>query len=84
MRLAGFHAFVLLLGGVLFENAASACAVCFGEPGAPMTRGLTWAIISLGGIVGLVLAGVAGFFVHVNRRSQSPPESKSDDAPVNR
>jgi hypothetical protein len=34
-----------------------------------MTRGLTWAIIALAGIVGAVLSGVAGFFVHVNRRT---------------
>jgi hypothetical protein len=30
---------------------------------------LTWAIIALAGIVGAVLSGVAGFFVHVNRRA---------------
>jgi hypothetical protein len=48
---------------------ALACAVCFGEPDAPMTRGLNSAILVLGGIVGVVLAGVAGFFVHVQRRT---------------
>ena len=32
--------------------AALACSVCYGEPDSPMTRGLTWAIIALGGIVG--------------------------------
>lgn len=49
--------------------SALACAVCYGEPDSPMTRGLTWAIIALGGIVGAVLSAVAGFFVHVNRRT---------------
>lgn len=36
-----------------------------------MTRGLSWAIIALAGIVGVVLIGVAGFFVHVNRRTNA-------------
>lgn len=49
--------------------SALACSVCYGEPDSPMTRGLTWAIIALGGIVGAVLSAVAGFFVHVNRRT---------------
>ncbi|MBP9900185.1 MAG: hypothetical protein V9H26_02880 [Verrucomicrobiota bacterium] len=51
--------------------SASACSVCYGEPDAPMTRGLSWAIIALAGIVGVVLIGVAGFFVHVNRRTNA-------------
>jgi hypothetical protein len=49
--------------------SASACSVCYGEPDSPMTRGLTWAIVVLAAIVGVVLAGVAMFFVHVNRRA---------------
>ncbi len=84
MRKSGFNWLGLMLVLVLIQNSGWACAVCFGEPGAPMTRGLTWGIISLGGIMSLVLVGVAGFFVHVNRRSHRPPESKSNETQVDR
>jgi heme/copper-type cytochrome/quinol oxidase subunit 2 len=56
---------------------ALACAVCFGEPDAPMTRGLNWAILVLGGVVAVVLTGVAGFFVYVQRRTARQPQSVS-------
>jgi len=59
-----------------------ACAVCFGEPDAPMTRGLNWAILVLGGVVGVVLAGVAGFFLHVQRRTAQQPPSVSIPADI--
>ena len=58
---------VLLL--TLHPSAARACAVCYGEPDSPAARGLTWAIIGLGAIVAMVLAGVVGFFVQANRKA---------------
>jgi hypothetical protein len=61
---------VLVTAALLLATApAFACAVCYGEPDAPMTHGLNWAILVLGGVVGVVLAGVAGFFVYVQRRT---------------
>jgi len=55
-----------------------ACAVCYGEPDSPASRGLTWAIVALAGIVACVLAGIVGFFVQANRKSLDgaglPPE----------
>jgi hypothetical protein len=54
---------------LLAAAPALACAVCYGEPDAPMTYGLNWAILVLGGVVGVVLVGVAGFFVYVQRRT---------------
>jgi hypothetical protein len=48
---------------------ALACAVCFGAPESPLTRGLGWGILCLLGVVLLVLAGVGAFFLHVARRS---------------
>lgn len=53
--------------------SAFACSVCYGEPDSPMSRGLSWAIVALAGIVGTVLTGVVGFFVHVNRRANALP-----------
>lgn len=54
---------------LLAASPALACAVCYGEPDAPMTHGLKWAILVLGGVVGMVLAAVAAFFVYVQRRA---------------
>lgn len=54
---------------VASAQPAAACAACYGEPDAPMSRGLTWAIVALAAIVGVVLSGVVMFFVHVGRRS---------------
>jgi hypothetical protein len=47
---------------------AAACAVCFGAPDTPMTKGLNAGILFLLGLVILVLSGVAGFAVHLARR----------------
>ena len=72
---------VLVLASFLGLPSALACSVCYGEPDSPMTRGLSWAIIALAGIVGLVLTAVTMFFVHVNRRANAlepadrPPEN---------
>jgi hypothetical protein len=60
-----------------------ACSVCYGDPDAPMTKGLTWAIVALVGVIGVVLSGVVAFFVHAARKSSSnlngaPAESTPD------
>lgn len=66
------HFIVALLAGLLLvPQSGWACAVCYGEPDAPMSRGLTWAVVILAGMVGLVLVGVTGFFVHVSRRAKA-------------
>ena len=59
----------LFAASFLALPSAFACSVCYGEPDSPMTRGLTWAIIALAGLVGLVLTGVTAFFVNMNRRA---------------
>lgn len=48
---------------------AWACSICYGEPDSPVSRGLTWAIVALGAIVGCVLAGAVAFFVQANRKA---------------
>jgi hypothetical protein len=75
----------LLLSAVSFLTlpSALACSVCYGEPDAPMTRGLSWAIVVLAGIVGAVLTGVAGFFVHVNRRANALQQAEPNPENVN-
>lgn len=54
---------------LLTPYLAAACSVCYGEPDSPASRGLTWAIIALALVVGVVLSGVVMFFVQANRNS---------------
>jgi hypothetical protein len=61
----------LIAASFLAMPSAFACSACYGEPDAPMSSGLTWAIVVLVGFVGMVLAGVTGFFVHMNRRART-------------
>ena len=63
---------LLLLGIVMFlcPSAIEACAVCFGAPESPMTKGMQWGIASLILILVPVLGGVGGFFVFLSRRSK--------------
>ena len=58
----------------LLPVSSFACAACYGEPGAPMSKGLTWAVVLLGGVIAAVLAGVTVFFVHVGRRESQMEE----------
>jgi hypothetical protein len=67
-------ALAVLLAG--WPAAASACAVCYGDPESPMSRGLTWGILALVMVVGTVLTGAVAFFVQAGRRSErlNPPQ----------
>lgn len=60
---------LLVMGSAVRE--AQACAVCFGDPDSAMAQGVVWGVLVLVGIVGFVLAGVAGtalFWLHRSRR----------------
>jgi hypothetical protein len=46
-----------------------ACAACYGQSDSPMAEGMNWGILSLLGIIGLVLVGVACFFIFLARKS---------------
>ena len=54
--------------------AASACATCYGDPGAPMTQGMNNAILFLIGIVGLVYVGIGKVFLDFRRRAKKLSE----------
>lgn len=51
-------------------DTASACATCFGDPSAPASQGMNWAIITLLGITGTVLGAVIHTIVTISRRSK--------------
>ena len=51
-------------------RAALACPVCFGQSDSPMAKGVNMGIFFLLGVVGLVLAAFAVFFVYLARRAR--------------
>jgi len=51
-------------------RAALACPVCFGQSDSPMAQGVNMGIFFLLGVIGVVLAGFATFFVYLARRSR--------------
>jgi len=73
-----------LLTAILFAAQSSslfACAACYGDPGSPMSSGLTWAISVLVGVVACVLAGVVAFFVRTIRNSSAMNEATTPPVP---
>jgi len=61
----------LLLVCVFHPATALACAVCYGDPQAPMTNGMNMAILSLLGITGGVLSAFVAFFVFLRKRART-------------
>jgi len=55
---------------LLAPRLAGACTVCFGDPGAPATKGLNAAVLFLVAVIVAVLAGVALFARSMLRRSE--------------
>jgi len=47
-----------------------ACAVCYGTPGAPQTRGMNFGIFTMLGVTGVVLGGFGGLFFSFARRAR--------------
>jgi hypothetical protein len=64
--LAAVSAAVILL--FVMHSVSTACPSCYGDPAAPMTEGLNWAILSLLGVTGGVLTGLGGFFLFLRSR----------------
>jgi hypothetical protein len=62
-------AFVVSAALVLSAPSARACAVCYGASDSPLAQGMNWGILTLLGVIGSVLFGIAAFFVHVGIRS---------------
>ena len=51
-------------------RAALACAVCFGQSDSPMAQAMNMGIFLMLGVVAVVLAGFAAFFIYLNRRAR--------------
>ena len=61
----------LVLLFVAFANAprALACAACYGKSDSALAQGMNWGIFTLLGVIGVVLVGVASFFIFLIRRA---------------
>jgi len=59
---------------LLAPEAAWACATCFGAPGAPATKGLNWAILTLVASVAVVYLGIGRVIWTIHKRSRRLPE----------
>jgi len=61
---------------------AYACAVCFGDPDSPMSKGALMGVIVMLGVIGSVLMGIAGttmFWMHranqLTLQQKNPPSA---------
>ena len=61
-------ALVAILG--LAPRVLLACAVCYGAPGAPQTRGMNFGIFTMLGVTSVVLGGFGGLFFSFARRAR--------------
>jgi hypothetical protein len=58
---------------------AGACATCFGASDSPMAQGMNLGILSLLGVIGGVLFGVASFFVFLACRANRLANRNPDE-----
>ena len=69
----------MALAALMLLNSppALACAVCFGKSDSALAKGMNMGIFSLLGVIGLVLSGVAAFFIFLARRTANLPAEGS-------
>jgi len=60
---------LLAFAATWLPQAGFACAVCFGDSQAPVTKGINFFILTLLGITLGVLGGAGGFMVYLARKS---------------
>jgi|TARA_B100001250_G_C19809842_1_gene795223 hypothetical protein len=65
-----FFVYFFAMAVIACPSSVNACAVCFGAPDDPMTKGMQWGIASLLFILVPVLGGVGSFFVFLSRRGR--------------
>ena len=64
------HIIILLFILLFVPETADACATCFGDPSAPASQGMNWAIITLLGVTGGVLGGVIATIISIGKRTK--------------
>jgi hypothetical protein len=68
--MTGALALVALLA-LAIPRSAAACAVCFGDPGAQMTKGAEQGVWFLLGVMVLVQVGFGIFFLYLRHRARN-------------
>ncbi len=61
---------LVTLAFVALPSAVFACPVCFGQSDSPMAWGAKMGVFFMLGVTVAVLAGFAGFFIHLMRRAR--------------
>ena len=59
-----------------------ACAACAGQSDSPMAKGMNLGILSLLAVIGVVLGGVASFFVYLGKKSAMVAAASPTAPPV--
>ncbi len=64
--------YIIILSFILLfvPETAEACATCFGDPSAPASQGMNWAILTLLGVTGGVLGGVIGTIISIGKKTK--------------
>jgi hypothetical protein len=60
-------AFIVVL---CVPTSVSACGSCYGAADSPATNGMNFAILSMIGVTGGVLAAITSFFLYLRKRAQ--------------
>jgi hypothetical protein len=71
MKLRRVISLAITWGLLAGAQAALACATCYGQSDSSLAKGMNMGILALLGFIGLVLGGVASFFVFIIRRAAS-------------
>ena len=69
---------------VCMTDRAAACAVCYGDPDSPMAKGVVAGVLTLVGVIGFVLVGIAGTGLFWIQRSRRLERLEDDERHPNR
>ena len=64
------HIIILSFTMLFIPETAEGCATCFGDPSAPASQGMNWAILTLLGVTGGVLGGVIGTIISIGKKTK--------------
>ena len=74
------HHIFIIIGIIIFvfPQTSHACAVCYGDPQAPMTAGLNQAILFLLGVIGFILSIILTVCVYFYKRTKSLNKARAN------
>ena len=74
------HHIFIIIGIIIFvlPQVSHACAVCYGDPQAPMTAGLNQAIFFLLGVIGFILSIILTAGIYFYKRTKSLNKARAN------